>query len=190
MSNLINYNTQDIINDANDINNINEDNDINFNYVKNVKSFSNNNSIRNKAFFPYKGKKQKILKHKICSNIDCIETNREKYINNFSDKDSCDSISIDDLINKVNYTGDKNNFPKYIEELKLKADITNIVQNMFKNEINSFNGLEQFFENSLLDKNKKILNMYKFLLNRLIQKNSKKLTDKELENIYKEIYSC
>lgn len=61
---------------------------------------------------------------------------------------------------------------------------------MFKNEINSFNGLEQFFENSLLDKNKKILNMYKFLLNRLIQKNSKKLTDKELENIYKEIYSC
>lgn len=61
---------------------------------------------------------------------------------------------------------------------------------MFKNEINSFNGLEQFFENNLLDKNKKILNMYKFLLNRLIQKNSKKLTDKELENIYKEIYSC
>ena len=76
-----------------------------------------------------------------------------------------------------------------MEELKLKADITNIVQNMFKNEINSYDGLDNLLEDYSKKKYKKILDMYKFLLERFIQINQNKINDKDINSFYDEIYS-
>ena len=88
------------------------------NYRKNINIFNQKNRVYN----PFKIWNKKAFKHIIYYGV---EYNGNKYLgNNISDKDSSDSISIDDLINKVNYKGDKDNFPKYIEELKIKADIT------------------------------------------------------------------
>jgi len=153
------------------------------NYRKNINIFNLKSSVYN----PFKIRNKKAFKHKIYCGLDY---NGKKYLgNNISDNDSSDSISIDDLIDKVNYKGDKDNFPKYIEELKLKADITSLVQNMFKNEINSYDGLEKFLQNYSKKKYEKILNMYKFLLGRLIQMNQKENNDKQLDSFYDEIYS-
>lgn len=152
---------------------------------KNLNNFNNNPGKINKSFIPYTGKNKRIFKSKIYSNME----NYKQDIG-FTDKDSFDSLNIDDLINKVNYTGDKNGFYRYLEELKLKADITTIVQNMFKSEINSYNGLEKYLENNTQAKNKKILEMYKFLFEKLIQKNQNKINDKLIDKFYDEIYSC
>ena len=154
-------------------------------YKKNINIFNQKNRANN----PFKIKNKKIsFKNKIYKSLG---NNGQKFLtNNLSDKDSSDSLSIDDLINKVNYQGDKNNFPRYMEELKLKADITSIVQNMFKNEINSYDGLERFLENYSKTKEKyeKTLNMYKYLLKRLIQMNQN-VGDKEINSFCDEIYS-
>ena len=161
---------------------INPTNKINGKYLNN---FNNNTGKINKSFIPFTGKNKRIFKSKINSNME----NYKQDIG-FTEKDSFDSLNIEDLINKVNYTGDKNGFYRYLEELKLKADITTIVQNMFKSEINSYNGLEKYLENNTQAKNKKILEMYKFLFERLIKKNQNKISDKLIDKFYDEIYSC
>ena len=151
------------------------------NYKKNINSFNQTNRIYN----DYIGKNNKSFKHKIYYGF---ENNGKKYLlNNSLENNSFESISIDDLINKVKYNGDKRNFPKYMKELKLKADITRIVQNMFKNEINSYDGLNVFLEN--YTKKKKILDIYKFLLERLIQINQNKINDEEINSFYEELYT-
>ena len=151
------------------------------NYKKNVNSFNQTNRIYNN----FNGKNNKSFKHKIYCGF---KNNGKKYLlNNSLENNSFESISIDDLINKVNFNGDKRDFPKYMKELKLKADITNIVQNMFKNEINCYDGLDKFLES--YSKKKKILDVYKFLLERLIQINQNKINDNEINSFYEELYS-
>ena len=153
----------------------------NSNYKKNVNSFNQINRIYN----DFNGKNNKSFRNKIYCGF---ENNGKKYILNDSlENNSFESISIDDLINKVNYNGNKRNFPKYMKELKLKADITSIVQNMFKNEINSYDGLDKFLDN--FSKKKKILDLYKLLLERLIQINQSKISDKVINSPYDEIYT-
>ena len=165
-----NFNTQQIINPTNKINGNN---------------FNNNTGKINKSFIPFLGKNKRAFKNKIYSNMENYKQDID-----FTDKDSLDTLNIDDLINKVNYTGDKKDFYLYLEELKLKADITTIVQNMFKSEINSYNGLEKYLKNDSPAKNKKILDMYKFLFEKLIQKNQSKINDKLIDKFYEEICSC
>ena len=161
------------------LNNITNDN----NYKKNENIFDQNNKI----FDFLNPSSKKSSNHRIYIGKDF---NEKKY----SDKDSSESNSfesfnIDEIINKVNYEGDKKNFPQYIEELKLKADITSMIQNMFKNEINGYDKLDKFMKNYSKNKNKKILNMYKYVLNRLIQENQNMINDKEINSFFEEIYS-
>ena len=181
-----NYNNNYIyLNDINDkINDFSHNNNINnntkgYNYKKNVNYFNQKKRI-------LKGKNKNSFKHKIFFDLENID--KKELTNNFSDN-SFESINIDDFINKVNYKGDKKDFPKYMEELKLKADITNIVQKMFKNEINSYDGLDKLLEDYSKQKYKKILDMYKFLLEKLIQINQNKINDKEINSFYDEVYS-
>ena len=157
----------------------------NKNNGKNSNNFNNNTGKINKSFIPFIGKNKRVFKNKKYSNME----NYKQDIG-FTEKDSFETLNIDDLIDKVNYTGDKNDFYRYLEELKLKADITTIVQNMFKSEINSYNGLEKYLENNYQAKNKKILDMYKFLFEKLIQKNQNKINDKLIDKFYDEICSC
>jgi len=199
-SNQNNFNTSKQINKSNSyfkdnkyLNKIKNTNYNNFNRQqisnkingKNLNEFNNNTGKISKSFIPFIGKNKRVFKSKISSNM-------ENYKQDIclTDKDSFDTLNIDDLIYKVNYTGDRNNFYRYLEELKLKADITTIVQNMFKSEINSYNGLEKYLENNTQAKNKKILEMYKFLFEKLIQKNQNKINDKLIDKFYDEIYSC
>ena len=161
------------------LNNITNDN----NYKKNENIFDQNNKI----FDFLNPSSKKSSNHRIYIGKDF---NEKKY----SDKDSSESNSfesfnIDEIINKVNYEGDKKNFPQYMEELKLKADITSMIQNMFKNEINGYDRLDKFMKNYSRNKNKKILNMYKYVLNRLIQENQNMINDKEINPFFEEIYS-
>ena len=151
------------------------------NYKNNVNIFDQNNKI----FDFLNPKSKKSSNHRTGKDF-----NEKKY----SDKDSSEnnsfeSFNIDELINKVNYEGDKKNFLHYIEELKLKADITSMIQNMFKNEINGYDRLDKFMKNYSKNKNKKILNMYKYVLNRLIQENQNMINDKEINSFFEEIYS-
>ena len=157
----------------------------NKNNGKNSNNFNNNTGKINKNFIPFIGKNKRLFKNKKYSNMENFKQDID-----FTEKDSFDTLNIDDLMNKVNYTGDKNDFYRYLEELKLKADITTIVQNMFKSEINSYNGLEKYLENNSQAKNKKILDMYKFLFEKLIQKNQNKINDKLIDKFYDEICSC
>jgi hypothetical protein len=157
----------------------------NKNNGKNSNNFKNNTGKINKSFIPFIGKNKRVFKNKKYSNMENFKQDI-----GFTDKDSFDTLNIDDLMNKVNYTGDKNDFYRYLEELKLKADITTIVQNMFKSEINSYNGLEKYLENNSQAKNKKILDMYKFLFEKLIQKNQNKINDKLIDKFYDEICFC
>lgn len=188
-----NYNTRQIKKsksyfiEANTLNNGKNNNYINYinaktNYKKNVNTFNQKNRIEN----AFKNKNNKSFKQKVYRGL---ENNGYKYLkNSSSESNSFESISLDELINKVNYNGDKKNFPKYIEELKLKADITTIVQNMFKNELNSYDGLDKFLDNYYKKKNKKIISMYKYLLERLLQINQNRINDKEINSFYDEIY--
>ena len=149
---------------------------------KNINSFNHKNRI----FNVYTGNKNnKSLRHKIYYGL---EKNNKYSDNESSENKSNDSINIDDLINKVNYTGEKKDFGKYMEELKLKADITSLVQNMFKNEVNCYDGLDKFLDSYYKGKNKKILDMYKHLLDRLIQVNQNKINDDEINSLYNEIF--
>ena len=188
-----NYNTRQIKKsksyfiEPNTLNNGKNNNYINYinaktNYKKNVNTFNQKNRIEN----AFKNKNNKSFKQKVYRGL---ENNGYKYLkNSSSESNSFESISLDELINKVNYNGDKKNFPKYIEELKLKADITTIVQNMFKNELNSYDGLDKFLDNYYKKKNKKIISMYKYLLERLFQINQNRINDKEINSFYDEIY--
>lgn len=151
-----------------------------YNYKKNINYFNQKNRI-------LKEKNKKEFKHKIYYDLENFE--KKDLTNNNTSDNSFESINIEDFINKVNYNGNINNFSKYLEELKLKADITNIVQNMFKNEINSYDGLDKLLEDYSKKKYKKILDMYKFLLERLIQINQNKINDKDINSFYDEIYS-
>ena len=148
---------------------------------KNINSFNHKNRI----FNVYTGNKNnKSLRHKIYYGL---EKNNIYLGNESSENNSNDSINIDDLINKVNYTGEKKDFGKYMEELKLKAEITSLVQNMFKNEMNCYDGLDKFLDSYYNGKNKKILDMYKYMFDRLIQVNQNKINDDEINSMYNEI---
>ena len=192
-----NYNTRQINKsksyfiEKNSINNKNKNNyitlnntinSIKANYKKNINSFNHKNRILNM----YTGNKNnKSLRHKIYYGL---EKNNVYSGNESSENNSNDSINIDDLINKVNYTGEKRDFGKYMEELKLKAEITSLVQNMFKNEMNCYDGLDKFLDSYYKGKNKKILDMYKYMLDRLIQVNQNKINDDEINSMYNEIF--
>ena len=86
----------------------------------------------------------------------------------------------------VDYNGKINNFPKYLKELKLKADITTLAQNLIKNEINNNDRKDKYFE--IKEKNKTILNAYKLILNKLKEEKDIKSTKKEYNNLYNDLY--
>ena len=95
-------------------------------------------------------------------------------------------LSIEYLMELVDYNGKINNFPKYLKELKLKADITTMAQNLIKNEINNNDRKDKYFE--IKEKNKTILNAYKLILNKLKEEKDIKSTKKEYNNLYNDLY--
>ena len=83
-------------------------------------------------------------------------------------KDFSDELNIDEIMKKTNYYGDKENFLNYLQELKIKSDITTLVQNLYNNDIYSFDSLNRSIENYYTEKNSKILDVYKYLVELLI----------------------
>jgi len=95
-------------------------------------------------------------------------------------------LSIKYIMELVDYKGSITNFPKYLKELKLKSDITTMAQNMIKNEISNDEEADKYFEEK--EKNKKLLNAYKLIFNRLKAEKDIKSTKKEYNNFYNDIY--
>ena len=155
------------------------------NYKKNINSFNQKNRIFNAYAGTKSHKYNTSLRHKIFYGLE--NTNRNIGYES-SENNSSDSINIGDLMNKVNYVGEKKDFGKYMEELKLKADITSLAQSMFKNQINCYVGLDNFLDDYYKGKSKKVLDMYKYMLDRLIQINQDKINDEEINSLYNEIF--
>ena len=116
-------------------------------------------------------------------------------ITNKMNNNSNNHLSIEYLMELVDYNGKINNFPKYLKinnfpkylkELKLKADITTLAQNMIKNEINNNDRKDKYFE--IKEKNKTILNAYKLILNKLKEEKDIKSIKKEYNNLYNDLY--
>ena len=99
---------------------------------------------------------------------------------------SSNILSIKYIMELVDYKGSITNFPKYLKELKLKSDITTMAQNMIKNEINNDEEADKYFEEK--EKNKKLLNAYKLIFNRLKTEKDINTTKKEYNNFYNDIY--
>ena len=103
-----------------------------------------------------------------CSEINNNKTKIINCKNNSYKKDFSDELNIDEIMKKTNYYGDKENFLNYLQELKIKSDITTLVQNLYNNDIYSFDSLNRSIENYYTEKNSKILDMYKYLVELLI----------------------
>ena len=146
------------------------------------------NTYKNINTFNKRSKNKKYLRDNIFS---VYQKRQKKYLADIyfdKEKEFSDRINIKDLMEKVNYEGEENNFIQYLEELKLQSDITNTVQNMFKIEINGYEALDKLMREHYMNKNKKILDMYKYLFERLIQINQHKIKEKEIEEFNREIF--
>ena len=161
---------------SNDKMNINDLNDIIPNFPENQITKSRSYSTEAKCS-EINNNKTKIInckknsynynKKEAFSNISIYSENDEKN-NDYLKKDFSDELNIDEIMKKTNYYGDKENFLNYLQELKIKSDITTLVQNLYNNDIYSFDSLNRSIENYYTEKNSKILDMYKYLVELLI----------------------
>ena len=131
---------------------------------------------RDKTFSKNLNKIDKIkeLKKENEKNATIIEENSNK------------NFTIEYLMELVDYKGKINNFPNYLKELKLKADITTTVQNMIKDKNDNHNEINKYF--GIKEKNKEILKKYKFVINRLKPDKDILSTKKEYDKLYNDMY--
>lgn len=104
--------------------------------------------------------------------------NKKNYFNENS-KDTKKNKTISFLDKMNNTQEDISAFSPCINELKVKADITTTVQNMFKNDVNCFELLDNYLNNYSRERNENLLSMYEFLYHKLKYKNDIK-TERQL----------
>ena len=112
--------------------------------------------------------------------------------NNNSDEDSSDSPKINELMKTVNYKGDKKYFLNYLKEIKVKSDITTIVQNMIKNNnyIKKGKEINKSFTSRKNNNNKKLLDIYEYLLKNIKTKDNNYIEgNNEKENNYDKLFT-
>lgn len=167
---------------------------INFNTYQPLLSNSKSNMSNSTVSLNFNGDKNQIFSP-INLMDKCNNKNSKKIIYNLSNmgktpknlinnRPQSDTFCIEDLMMKVNYNGNMKNFPSYIKELKLKAEITTLVQNMFKTEINCYEKLDMLLNSQSKKRDENVINMYKYLIEKLLRKNQKIIDNK----IYKEKY--
>ena len=69
--------------------------------------------------------------------------------------------------------------------MKTKAEITDILRIMFNENKNCFKEFENFLINK--KKNEKLLNMYKYMYEKLLQINQVKINDENIDDFFKQI---
>lgn len=110
---------------------------------------------------------------------------RVSYINNikqsnFYNNENCDFKY---LIKKFNYKGDPKKFQEFLTEMKTKAEITDILRNTFKEHKNCFKEFDNFLNKK--KKNEKLLSMYKYMFEKLVQNNQDRLNDESIDEYLK-----
>ena len=113
------------------------------------------------------------------TNLKKISFKNKKNHFNETSKDTKKNKTISFLDKMNNIQEDISAFSPCINELKVKADITTTVQNMFKNDVNCFELLDNYLNNYSRERNENLLSMYEFLYHKLKYKNDIK-TERQL----------
>lgn len=144
-----------------------------------------NNKIKN--HFMMNNTKNKVIKSALNHNMPI----RINYYNNYRKENGNDSVKenyknnqniqnkINDMKKKIGFEGNNDEFIEYIKILKIKADITQLIINMFSNDKNldedgiktCFSNLEHLMSNKVKE-DKNLLNIYQYLVEQLLQVNN------------------
>ena len=88
------------------------------------------------------------------------------------------------LMKKFNYKGDPKKFHEFLNEIKTKAEITDILRKKFNNHKNCFKEFENYLNQK--KKNEQLLKMYKYMFEKLVQNNQDKINDENIDDYLKE----
>jgi hypothetical protein len=171
----------------------------NFYNTKNIKSShiheqtnknpQNNMSNKIKNHFMKNNKNNKVINSALNHNMPIRINYYNKYLKengiNLKKENSknchCHNIQykIDDMKRKIGFEGNNDEFIEYIKILKIKADITQLIINMFSNDKNldedgiknCFLNLEHLMSNKVKE-DKNLLNIYQYLIEQLLQVNN------------------
>ena len=143
------------------------------------------NKIKN--HFMINNQKNKVIKSALNHNkpirINYYNNYRKENGNNLKKENSKNAQNIqdkiDDMKRKIGFEGNNDEFIEYIKILKIKADITQLVINMFNNDKNidedgiknCFLNLEHLMSNKVKE-DKNLLNIYQYLIEQLLQVNN------------------
>jgi hypothetical protein len=171
----------------------------NFYNTKNIKSShiheqtnknpQNNMSNKIKNHFMKNNKNNKVINSALNHNMPIRINYYNKYLKengiNLKKENSknchCHNIQykIDDMKRKIGFEGNNDEFIEYIKILKKKADITELVINMFNNGKNiDENGIKNCFlylehlMSNKIKEDKNLLNIYQYLIEQLLQVNN------------------
>lgn len=144
-----------------------------------------NNKIKN--HFMMNNIKNKVIKSALNPNMPI----RINYYKNYRKENGNDLVKeniknnqniqnkINDMKKIIGFEGNNDEFIEYIKILKIKADITQLIINMFSNDINldedgiknCFLNLEHLMSNKVKE-DKNLLNIYQYLIEQLLQVNN------------------
>lgn len=156
-------------------------------HEKNNKNPLNNITNKIKNHFMMNNTNNKVIKSGLNHNMPI----RINYYNNYNKENGCDLVKkntkniqniqkkINDLKKKIGFKGNNDEFIEYIKILKIKADITQLIVNMFNNGKNidengiknCFLSLEHLMSNKVKE-DKNLLNIYQYLIEQLLQVNN------------------
>lgn len=117
------------------------------------------------------------ISQRICNKLSNINKN-ENDINQYDNIESIQN-NIDDLKHNFNFIGNNDEFIKYLKIIKMKAELTNLVEILFNNgkNIDERNAEKYFYkiDNMVEYKNneeKNLLNGYQYLIEKLVEINN------------------
>lgn len=145
----------------------------------------NNITNKIKSHFMINNPNNKIIKsalnHNMPIRLNYYDNSSKKNGNNDLKKENIKKAQnkINDMKKKVGFEGNNDEFIEYIKILKIKADITELVINMFNNDKNidedgikkCFLNLEHLMSNKVKE-DKNLLNTYQYLVEQLLQVNN------------------
>lgn len=161
------------------------------NHITNHINLNNPNSVKNMNSYINKYKPIRLNYNKKHQYNEILQQTCNKYNNKIKDEDekenefdsnqNCEQIQekIDNLKNQFGFTGSNEEFIKYLEIIKIKSDLTHLVEILFNNgeKLNEEKAEECFnkLENLLEYKNneeKNLLNGYQYLFEKLVKINN------------------
>ena len=168
------------------------------NYIANHMNLNNPNSVKNMNSYINKYNPIRLNYNKKHQYNEILQQTCNKFNSKIKDEDesekenefdsnqNCEQIQekIDNLKNQFNFIGSNEEFIKYLEIIKIKSDLTHLVEILFNNgeKLNEdkaeecFNKLENLFEYKN-NEEKNLLNGYQYLFEKLVKINNLNKSD-------------